>query len=315
MQKRLLDPRLPEASVLAFGCSSLGSRYDRAASQRAMAVALDHGVNVFDTAPSYGQGESESIVGEFLRGRRGRVLISTKAGILPPSGAPKTRRLRAIARRVFAFAPGLRARVPRPRAVQTSHGHFEPEQIQASVERSLAALGSDHIDLLFLHDVPAEQALREDVLALLGTLCDQGKVVCAGASADPAAFVELERSEHARARPMQFRAAVAAWSAWPPEFSALVRANEPRRARLGNQPFSGGVLAPELDARLTGVGPREEALLRLPLVAGVCDVVVTSMLAPRHIIANCLALSAPTIPEEKLRNLAAALLTPAQGTA
>jgi aryl-alcohol dehydrogenase-like predicted oxidoreductase len=310
MNKIVLDARMPKASELGFGCASLGSRYDRAASERAMAVAFDHGINVFDTAPSYGQGESEAILGGFLQGRRDRVVVSTKAGILPPSGAPKTRRLRAIARRVFVFAPWLRARVPRPRAVQASHGHFEPAQIRTSVEQSLRALRSSHVDLLFLHDVPAEQAVRDDVLALLGTLCDEGKVLRAGASSDPAAFVAIEAREHARTRPMQFRAAVGAWSAWPAEFRALVRANRPERPRFGNQPFNGGELAPEAAARLAALGPREEALLRLPLVAGVCDVVVTAMLNPRHIIANSLALSAPTIPAPALAAFAASLLDP-----
>lgn len=315
MQTTLLDARLPQASELAFGCASLGSRYDRAASHRAMAVAFDHGVNVFDTAPSYGQGESEAIVGEFLRDRRDRVVLSTKAGILPPSGAPKTRRLRAVARKVFAFAPALRARVPRPRAVQVSHGHFDPEQIRASVERSLAALRTDRLDLLFLHDVPADQALRDDVLLLLETLGNEGKVVRAGASTDPAAFLQIDGSERARGRPMQFRASVAAWPAWPAEFTALVRGNQPARPRFGNQPFAGGVLAPELEARLSAIGPREEALLRLPRVAGVCDVVVTSMLNPRHVIANCLALSSPTIPVETLRDFALSVLEPKERAA
>lgn len=315
MRTLLLDPRLPKASELAFGCASLGSRYDRKASLRALAVAFDHGVNVFDTAPSYGQGESEGILGEFAHGRRDGLVISTKAGILPPSAAPQTRRLRAVARRVFAFAPALRARVPRPRSVQVSHGHFEPPQIQASVEASLRALRSNHLDFLFLHDVPAEQALREDVLALLGTLCDQGKVIRAGASSDPAALVRIDASARARGQPVQFRAAVAAWPAWPAAFTALVRANDPTRPRFGNQPFNGGALSRELDAELTALGPRHEALLRLPLVAGVCDVLVTSMLTPQHIITNCLAVSAPTIPAAALAAVASSLLEPARNAA
>ena len=278
-------------------------------------MAFDHGVNVFDTAPSYGQGESESIVGEFARERRDRVVLSTKAGILPPSAAPKTRRLRAVARRVFAFAPALRAHVPRPRSVQVSHGHFEPPQIQASVEASLRALCTSHLDLLFLHDVPAEQALREDVLALLDALCDQGKVIRAGASGDPAALARIGLAEPSRARPLQFRASVAAWPAWPAEFAALVQRNEPARPRLGNQPFNGGALAPELVAGLTALGSLQEAQLRLPLVAGVCDVLVTSMLTPHHIITNCLAVSAPKIPTDALAAVASSLLDPARDAA
>jgi aryl-alcohol dehydrogenase-like predicted oxidoreductase len=308
MRAIFLDARLPKASELGFGCASLGSRYDRSASLRALAVAFDHGVNVFDTAPSYGQGDSESILGEFARARRDRVVLATKAGILPPSAAPKTRRLRAVARRVFAFAPALRARVPRPRSVQVSHGHFEPPQIRASVEASLRALRSSHVDFLFLHDVPAEQALREDVLALLDTLCDQGKVLRAGASSEPAALVRIAASERARARPLQFRASVAAWPQWPAEFTTLVRAGDPGRARFGNQPFNGGALSPQLDAELAALGPRQEALLRLPLVAGVCDVLVTSMLTPQHIISNCVAVSAPTIPTDALAAVASSRL-------
>ena len=158
----LIDQRLQRVSPLAFGCSSLGGLHSRQESLRALAIAFDHGINVYDTARSYGYGESEAIVGAFLRGRRDRVVLSTKAGIRTPRVTATRRLAKAAARRVFSFAPGLRQALRGSLAAQHSGGHFDPPD----VEDSLRALQTDHIDVLFLHDVPADQA-RRDLLELL----------------------------------------------------------------------------------------------------------------------------------------------------
>jgi hypothetical protein len=306
----LLDPSLPKAFPLAFGCASLGGRYTREESLRALAVAFDHCVNVFDTARSYGYGESEAIVGEFARGRRDRLVISTKVGIRTPPVTRGRRLLKAAARRVFSFAPGLRSVVRSPLGAQHSGGHFDPAEVRASVEESLRQLGTDRIDVLFLHDVPADQARREDLIALLETLRTEGKVVLAGPSTSPAVLAELAAAGRGLGQAVQFSACAAGWRDWPPDFLRFaVDRTAPTPVRFGNRPFAGGsALDQAFEARLAAIGPRSEALLRLPLEAGICDVVVTSMLDQGHVIANCRAILEPKIPAAALAGLATSLL-------
>ena len=58
------------ASRIGFGCASLGSRIDSRSGLRALSDAFDRGVNWFDLAPSYGNGQAEAIFSQFLEGRR-----------------------------------------------------------------------------------------------------------------------------------------------------------------------------------------------------------------------------------------------------
>ena len=66
---------------IGFGCSALLGRSGRSDSLKALGVAWDEGVRFFDTARAYGYGESEGLLGEFLRGRRDQAVIATKFGI------------------------------------------------------------------------------------------------------------------------------------------------------------------------------------------------------------------------------------------
>ena len=73
-----------QASVVGFGCASLGSRIGADQGLRALADAHAHGVTWFDLAPAYGAGEAEAIFGRFLAGRRDQVLVCSKVGLAPP---------------------------------------------------------------------------------------------------------------------------------------------------------------------------------------------------------------------------------------
>jgi aryl-alcohol dehydrogenase-like predicted oxidoreductase len=131
-------------SRLGFGTSRLhylGKR-DR---QRLLAAAADFGIMHFDTAPAYGDGICEAELGQFVRGQRERFVIVTKYGIPPdpfveawPSFSLPLRAVRAVARRM-----GFRT-MPLP--------PLTPAGLRASVEHSLRRLGTDRIDILFLHE-------------------------------------------------------------------------------------------------------------------------------------------------------------------
>jgi aryl-alcohol dehydrogenase-like predicted oxidoreductase len=301
---------MPRASQLVFGCASLGSRYDRSESLRALAIAYDHGINVFDTARSYGYGESEGIVGEFVKGRRERVILSTKGGIRAARPARNGRVLRSVARKVFAFAPSLRAAARGPLSRQHSHGHFEPLELRRSVEESLRELGTDRIDLFFLHDVPAERASADEILGLLDALKGEGKVLLSGPASSATTLAELSASPKALGSAIQFPGSAARFRKWPPAFvKILTGPRTTRPVRFANRPFEGGgPLEAELERRLRAVGPLHEVLLRLPLAGGICDAVVSAMLNPEHIVKNCRALADSTLPDTELASLAQSLL-------
>jgi hypothetical protein len=128
---------------------------------RLLAAAADLGFTHFDTAPAYGDGISETELGEFIRGQRERFVIVTKYGIPPdpfgeawPSLSRPLRAFRAIARKA-----GLR---PTPLPPLT------PTGLRASAERSLRRLGTDRIDILFLHEphkdrIPSLDAIVDEL--------------------------------------------------------------------------------------------------------------------------------------------------------
>ena len=106
---------------------------DEKQSTEMIARALDAGINFFDTADGYGDGESETILGKALQSRREDVVIATKVGF--PSG------------------PG-----PNDRGLSRHHIH-------SAVDASLRRLGTDHIDLYQVHK--RDRLTPLDVVGLL----------------------------------------------------------------------------------------------------------------------------------------------------
>ena len=133
-------------SRLAFGgwgiaATDWGGVTDIAAARRAIACALELGITFFDTAPSYGEGSSESLLGLMVGGpdgaaRRDRIVLATKCG---PRSDPST-----------------------------------------SLESSLRRLRTDYVDLLQLHEPPREPDALERLLERMHALVDRGLVRALG---------------------------------------------------------------------------------------------------------------------------------------
>jgi aryl-alcohol dehydrogenase-like predicted oxidoreductase len=188
-----LDGYEMTSSVLGFGCSAVMGRVGRRASLAALGAAFDAGITFYDTARSYGYGEAEGLLGEFLRARRDEVVVSTKFGILPAKSNPLKQALKPLARGLMRLAPSLRKAMQGPIAAQFSAGHFTVGAMRSSLEASLRALQTGYVDLFFLHLPPVSVFQQEDLFAALEHLTIEGKVLRVGIAADaPVALAALE---------------------------------------------------------------------------------------------------------------------------
>jgi len=177
-----LDTRTP---VLGFGCSAVMGRVGRKASLAALAAAYDTGVIFYDTARSYGYGESEALLGEFLGGRRDKVLLSTKFGIRPAAARPVKRVLKPLARALLRLAPSARRIMQGQLTSMSSSGHFSVAAMHESLNESLRALRTDYVDFLFLHEASPSALEQDDLFAALRQLVAAGKVRRFGIASQP----------------------------------------------------------------------------------------------------------------------------------
>jgi predicted oxidoreductase len=183
------DPRrpFPGASHLGFGCASLGSRIAARPGLDAMAASFEMGVNWFDVAPSYGDGNAEVILSQFTRGRRSQIYICTKCGIVPPKVSLIAAALRPVARAIVARAPSLRRAAASARA-PARRISFSAEQVQSSLEASLKRLRTDYVDVLALHEPSVSDLERDDVQTTFESILQSGKARALGIAGTPEAI-------------------------------------------------------------------------------------------------------------------------------
>jgi aryl-alcohol dehydrogenase-like predicted oxidoreductase len=158
MEHRQLGRSGLKVPILSLGTATFGGtseffgrwgKTDVAEATRMIDLCLDAGVNFFDTADTYSTGASEEILGHAIKGRRDKLLISTKG--------------------TFSMGSG-------PNDKGSSRYH-----IVRAAEASLKRLGTDHIDLYFMHGFDALTPV-EETLRALDDLISAGKIGYIGAS-------------------------------------------------------------------------------------------------------------------------------------
>lgn len=154
MRYKRLGENGPEVSVLGYGGWSIGKEGWGNVSEKEAAhtveLALEAGINLFDTAPIYGRGRSEEVLGELLAPWREKVVIATKCGLTWEAGG-----------RVFH--------------------DLSPGAIRHEVEESLKRLKTDYIDLYQIHWPDKETPLEESFVAL-NRLREEGVIRYIGVS-------------------------------------------------------------------------------------------------------------------------------------
>lgn len=308
-------------SVLGFGCGAVMGRVGKAGSLRAMAEAFDAGVNLFDTARSYGQGQAETVLGEFLRGQRDKAFISTKFGIRSEASAGWKTMLLPAARFAARHVPAIRRAVRRQPEHQVMPAPLTPEHLHAGLEQSLRHLKTDYVDFFFLHDVPPPVAQRDDLFAAMQDLQQQGKVRWYGVSSSVEAAETMLRSRpgaEAVQMPANLfnlrRAATAADLARSRDPSpAILLANHTfggvDRARFSRQTLSSLTFNPRLPDSLRAKLPETRGALLpsvvLPLVLRKigADAAIVSMMSPANIRANVRTVEQDLWTDEELAQL------------
>lgn len=213
---RLLGRSGLRVAPLSLGAMTFGDAWgwgaDKQESKRIFDAYLHLGGNMIDTANIYTDGQSERYLGEFLDGRRDSVVVSTKYAATRDPADPNA-------------------------------GGGGKKSLRGSVEASLRNLGTDYIDLMYLHAWDGVTP-SDEIMAALGDLVQSGKVLYLGISDTPA--WEVAR--------MQTLAQLRGWpplSALQVEYSLIERTTErellPMAADLGLgvipwSPLGGGVL-------------------------------------------------------------------------
>jgi aryl-alcohol dehydrogenase-like predicted oxidoreductase len=158
MEYRQLGRSGLKVPVLSLGTGTFGGtteffgrwgKTDVEEARKMVDISLDAGINFFDTADIYSQGNSEAILGQALQGRRDQVLISTKA--------------------TFSMGSG-------PNDKGSSRYH-----LTKALEDSLRRLNTDYIDVYFMHGFDALTPV-EETLSTLNDFVKSGKVRYIGAS-------------------------------------------------------------------------------------------------------------------------------------
>jgi aryl-alcohol dehydrogenase-like predicted oxidoreductase len=164
-----LQARAPgETAKPHLGAMNFGRRTSPEESRDILARAFELGVRHIDTANAYGDGVSERIVGEFVKGRRDEVVIATKCG--------------------FGRTAGGRTE------------GLSGKRISDAIDESLSRLGTDFVDVYYLH-VPDHDTPIEETLDAVAALLDKKKIRAWGVS-NYAAWQVLEMIHIADARKM-----------------------------------------------------------------------------------------------------------------
>jgi aryl-alcohol dehydrogenase-like predicted oxidoreductase len=313
-------------SEIGFGGARIGGLLaqdgGRAASLRTLEAACDAGINLYDTADMYAQGESEVLIGKAFRKKRDKVFIATKGGYRLPGRKRLIQLIKPFAKPIVR-ALGLRRSAVPAALSGTISQDFSPGHLRKTVEASLRRLQSDHIDLYQLHSPPAEElrgSRLQDALGLLASLKAEGKIREYGIaldSVDDAAYCLGMEGIASLQMPFGLM-----------DLEALdgvfERVSERQCAIITRGCFGGGALKQSLtEADLRAIEPKWERVLQIrrlaeqmqrsPLEAALqfslcierISVTILGMRTPQHLAANLQYYAAKPLSNEERRELMA----------
>jgi aryl-alcohol dehydrogenase-like predicted oxidoreductase len=174
-------------SEFGLGCARIGGIFKRGPDEflRILSGALDAGINFFDTADMYSQGESESLIGRALCRRRNEIVIASKAGYVLPSQRRLVARLKPLVRPIVGALRLSRRQLPGAVRGALSQD-FSPGYLRKALEGSLRRLRTDRLDLFQLHSPPLVVVEPASWIETLEAFKREGKIRYYGVSCDAA---------------------------------------------------------------------------------------------------------------------------------
>ncbi len=196
MQTISLGPSGRTTTRLGFGCSSVMGVMNRRDSLRMLDAAWDAGIRHYDVAPSYGFGEAEGCLGEFLRRHAGEATVTTKFGIPPAEASSFWSAARQLARPMIKAMPGLKAKLKGAASAaggaKPARPAFDAASAKASLDRSLAALKVERLDVFLLHEAEAGDLTHQDLHLFLEVQQATGKIGAFGVGSEAGKIPPLE---------------------------------------------------------------------------------------------------------------------------
>lgn len=164
-----------KASVIALGTWVMGGWMwggcEEKESIEAIHASIDNGVNLIDTAPIYGFGYSEEVVGKAIKNRRDKVILATKCGLRWDTDKGE----------FFFYTTEKGIATENTPSAKKIYKYLSPESIRYEIEQSLKRLQTDYIDLYQTHWQDSTTPIEETMSELL-KLKDEGKIRAIGVS-------------------------------------------------------------------------------------------------------------------------------------
>ncbi len=173
MEYRKIGKTDIQVSAMSLGAFGMGGgtawlSCDDAESVKIIHSALDQGINLVDTAPVYGAGHSEIVVGKALQGRRSDYILETKCSLQ------------------WRDHQGMKEY---DRDGNSVYRCFAPDSLRSDLEDSLKRLGTDYVDIYVVHRQPASLELVPEIYDTLAGLKEAGKIRAIGLSNTNATYL------------------------------------------------------------------------------------------------------------------------------
>jgi aryl-alcohol dehydrogenase-like predicted oxidoreductase len=195
MKRRPLGRTGLLVSEIGFGGSRIGGLMSRGSTDSGVATlhaAFDAGINFFDTADMYSQGEGEALIGRAFRDRRDQVIIATKGGYLLPARRHLLAKIKPLVRPVVRWLGIKREHLGGGIAGQLSQD-FSASYITQALDASLKRLQTDYIDVYQLHSPSPADIATDGFLETVHTLeklRKDGKIRSFGFAADTLEYAD-----------------------------------------------------------------------------------------------------------------------------